>query len=185
MTAIASQVTFFRGNPSECQDSRQSQFGHWLTGLLRILSSPNSSVSNSPKASSLCSIAFIGFDLAFLSIAQMPILIFGNDASTSWSASPGACASERIMFSAAVWCGDRNANAGASCQQSLPILGLVVTNSGLIPESRGKCLPTKEPMFCDFLPSVHASSWTRQACPVDCLVYSSLVSLICQLCDAW
>ena len=46
-----------RGKPSECQESRQSQVGHSVTGLRRMASSPKYLMSNSPYASSRSTMA--------------------------------------------------------------------------------------------------------------------------------
>ena len=53
----------------ECQQSRQSQRGQSSTGLLSIVSSPNTTASNSPYRSSRSTMWFICLDRAFLSMA--------------------------------------------------------------------------------------------------------------------
>lgn len=56
--------TFFRGKPSECQDSRQSHRGHSVTGCSRMTLSPKMTVSNSPQPRRRSKMASMGLDLA-------------------------------------------------------------------------------------------------------------------------
>ena len=75
--------TFTNGKPSECHERRHSHVGQSCMGLLSMQSSPNTNMSNSPKASILSTIAFIGRERAFLSIAHIPTLILGRVRSSS------------------------------------------------------------------------------------------------------
>ncbi len=81
--------TLSNGKPSECQDSSTSTTGHSVMGWCSVTASPNTSTSNSPNACSRSTMACIGLDRAFFSIAQMPITMRGSDVSES--ARLGSC----------------------------------------------------------------------------------------------